>query len=149
MVERVIAHTGNKRPEISDMLAASFEQLGIFSNAYRYYFKALNEKKILSTMLKIAEEGYDSELDLFFTRACLDMLLRSTELAKIKFLHVNGKQRCPASPLMNMMEFLIAAIEERDFEFVKKMMTEDYAVVLRRDPVLEDKLDKVCQRAFG
>ncbi len=73
------------------MLAASFEQVGIFSNAYRYYFKALNEKKILSTMLKIAEEGYDSELDLFFTRACLDMLLRSTELAKIKFLHANGK----------------------------------------------------------
>jgi ketosteroid isomerase-like protein len=36
-----------------------------------------------------------------------------------------------------MMEFLIAAIEERDFEFVKKMMTEDYVIVLRRDPVLE------------
>lgn len=48
-----------------------------------------------------------------------------------------------------MMEFLIAAIEERDFEFVKKMMTEDYVIVLRRDPVLEEKLDKVCQRAFG
>jgi|LauGreDrversion4_2_1035121.scaffolds.fasta_scaffold1481823_1 hypothetical protein len=43
-----------------------------------------------------------------------------------------------------MMEFLIAAIEERDFEFVKKMMTEDYVIVLRRDPVLEEKLDKVC-----
>lgn len=48
-----------------------------------------------------------------------------------------------------MIEWLLAAIEEKDFVFVKKMVTEDYATVLKRDQVLEDKLDKVCQRAFN
>lgn len=67
---------------ISDMLAASFEQQGIYSNAYRYYFKATNEKKVLTCLLKVAEEGYESELDLFFTRACIDMLIRSQDLKK-------------------------------------------------------------------
>jgi hypothetical protein len=37
----------------------------------------------------------------------------------------------------------------KDFELVKKMLLEDYASVLKRDPSLEDKLDKVCQKAFG
>lgn len=91
MLERVIAHTNNKRPEIAEMLAASYEKQGIFSNAYRYYFKATNEKKVLTCMLKVAEEGYESELGLFFLRACVDMLLRSPVLAKTKFLAESGK----------------------------------------------------------
>jgi hypothetical protein len=100
-------------------------------------------------MLKVAEEGYESELDLFFTRACLDMLMRSTDLKKTKFILENGKKMCGESALLNMIEWFVAAIEEKDFEFAKKMITEDYQPVLRRDPSLEDKFDKVCQRAFG
>lgn len=41
------------------------------------------------------------------------------------------------------------AIESGDFELVKKMVLEDYAPVLRRDPTLVDKIDKVCGRAFN
>jgi len=148
LLERVIAHTNNKRPEIADMLAASYEQLGIFSNAYRYYFKAVNEKKVLVCLLKVAQEGYETELDLFFTRACLDMLLRSTDLKKVRYLHDNAKSHCGASPLLNFVEWLIECIEAKDFELAKKMI-EDYATVLRRDVAFEGKLDAVCQRAFG
>lgn len=126
------------------MLAASFEQQGIYSNAYRYYFKATNEKKVLTCLLKVAEEGYESELDLFFTRACVDMLVRTADLKKTQFLLEHAKKACGASPLLNMVEWMIEGILAKDFELVKKMLLEDYAPALKRDPTLEDKLDKVC-----
>jgi hypothetical protein len=131
------------------MLAASFEQQGVFSNAYRYYFKATNEKKILTCLIKVAEEGYESELDLFFTRACIDMMLRTTDLKKTKFLLEHAKQVCGSSPLIHMVEWVTECIMAEDFELVKKMILEDYAAVLKRDPTLVDKLDKICVKAFG
>lgn len=41
------------------------------------------------------------------------------------------------------------AVEAGDFELVKKMVLEDYASVLGRDPLLIDKIDKICQKAFN
>jgi hypothetical protein len=51
--------------------------------------------------------------------------------------------------LLNLVDFLIASIEEADFELVKKMVIQDYASVLKRDGQLVDKIDKICQKAFN
>lgn len=32
---------------------------------------------------------------------------------------------------------------------LKKMCTEDYAQVIKRDPEIETKLDAICKNAFG
>lgn len=53
------------------------------------------------------------------------------------------------TPLINFVEFFIAAIELDDFEFAKKMILEDYAPVLKRDSSLVEKIDKVCVKAFN
>ena len=75
--ERIIGHSNNKRQEISQRLAESFKSEGIYSKAYKYYFKSRNEVEICQCLEKIIEYGYDSEKDLFIARACLDMLIKS------------------------------------------------------------------------
>ncbi len=76
LLERIIAHTQNERPEIAEMLAQSFFEKEIYSQAYRYFFKARNEKMIVAALEKVADEGYEKERDLFYARTCLDLLVR-------------------------------------------------------------------------
>ena len=42
LFERIIGHTNNRRYELSDMLAVSFRDMGVYSRAYKYFFKARN-----------------------------------------------------------------------------------------------------------
>lgn len=81
-------------------------------------------------------------------RTCLDLLCRSDEVSGTKFILEAAKTRVGSTPLINFVEILISAIEEDNFEIVKKMALEDYAPVLKRDGTLVDKVDKICQRAF-
>lgn len=104
---------------------------------------------IVAALDEVAKEGYEQELDLFYARACLDLLVRSNELAKTKHVLEAAKVNIGSSPLINFVDFLIAAIEEDDFELVKSMALEDYAIVLKRDGTLVDKVDKICQKAFN
>lgn len=81
-----MAFTENTKPEIANCLAESYEGQRIFTEAYRYFFKARNAEKVCACMIEVAKEGYESELDLFYARACIDMLVRVNELAKTKYI---------------------------------------------------------------
>ena len=100
-------------------------------------------------LAKVAEEGYESELDMFYARACIDFLLRCNELAKTKYILECAQQSVGSTPILNFVQFLLVGIQEGDYEFVKKLVLQDYAAVLKRDGLLFDKIDKICERAFG
>ena len=42
VMQRVVAHTENVKPEIASALAESYEQQQVYTEAYRYYFKSQN-----------------------------------------------------------------------------------------------------------
>jgi hypothetical protein len=44
LLERIIGHTANEKKEIAEMLAVSYKECGLYTNAYRFFFKSLNEK---------------------------------------------------------------------------------------------------------
>lgn len=48
-----------------------------------------------------------------------------------------------------MVDLLFLCIEARNFEIVNKMVNEDYANVLKRDPTLSAKIDSICKNVFG
>ena len=77
------------------------------------------------------------------------MLIRSNELAKSKYILEHAFKAVGSCPLLNLVDFLIASIEEKEFELVKKMVLQDYASVLKRDGQLVEKIDKICQKAFN
>ena len=104
---------------------------------------------ICKCIAEVSKEGYPIELDLFYARACIDMLLRSTAVAKTKVILDEGRKVAGPSPLLNFVEFLIEALIAQNFEMAKTMTLTDYAQHLKRDPQLSDKVDKVCQKAFG
>ena len=61
MFERIIGHTNNKRSELSDMLAVSFRDVGLFTKAYKYFFKSRNVEQICLCMKNVMQTGYASE----------------------------------------------------------------------------------------
>ena len=80
--ERIIGYSNNKRYELSSTLAQSYKDQGIYSRAYKYFFKARNVEQICLCLEKVIDLGYESEKDLFVARACLDMILKSDDLSK-------------------------------------------------------------------
>jgi hypothetical protein len=96
--------------------------------------------------------GYQSEQDLFVARACLDMLLRSSELSKTRAIreHFSDVKDSSGaeSPLLQFVEFLIEAIELEEFGLVNQMANQDFKKVLERDPALYDKVDTICRKYF-
>ena len=77
LLERIIGMTNNARPEISDLLGHSYSQSGLYSKAYKCFFKARNVEHICLCLEKVMGAGYESERDLFVVRAILDMLIKS------------------------------------------------------------------------
>jgi hypothetical protein len=96
--------------------------------------------------------GYQSEQDLFVARACLDMLLRSTDLSKTRAIRdhfTDVKDSSGAeSPLLQFIEFLIEAIELEEFKLVNQMANNDFKKALDRDPSIYDKVDTICRKYF-
>lgn len=82
--ERIIGHTNNKRWELAELLAASYRDSGLHSRAYKFFFKARNVEQACRSMQVIMQTGYASEQDLFVARACLEMLIKSTEVSKTR-----------------------------------------------------------------
>ena len=74
VVERIVDYTKNAKPEIAEALGLSFKNQGLYSRAYKFYFKARNEMEVIGCMEKVMPAGYESEQDLFVARACIDML---------------------------------------------------------------------------
>ena len=74
VIERIVEFTKNARPEIAENLGQSYKNQGLYSRAYKFYFRARNEIEIIGCMEKVMQAGYESEQDLFVARACLDML---------------------------------------------------------------------------
>jgi hypothetical protein len=48
---------------------------------------------------------------MFFARTAIDMLIRSTELAKTQFILESGKRIYGETPLLNVVEFVIEGIK--------------------------------------
>ena len=151
-MERVIAHTNNKRPEIALYLAETYKEEGDISGAYKHYFKARDEREVITTLEKAMIHGYQSEKDLFVARACLDMLLRSTDLTKTRAIRVHFSDVKDSSgadsPLLQFVEFLIEAIELEEFRLVNQMANNDFKKALDRDTSLYDKVDTICRKYF-
>jgi len=122
ILERIIGHTNNKRPEIAQMLAATYKDEGDISGAYKNFFKARDDKEVISCLERAMTYGYQSEQDLFVARACFDMLLRSTEIAKTRGIlaHFSDVKDTSGadSPLLQFVEFLVEAIELKEFKLV-------------------------------
>ena len=80
-------------------------------------------------------------------RACLEMLIKSTDLAKTRAIrnHFSGMAN---SQLLNFLDFLIECIELEEFEMVKQMANQDYAAELKRDPSLYEKVNTICEKYF-
>lgn len=150
VLERIIAHTNNKRPEIAHYLAATYKEEGDLSGAYKNFFKARDEKEVISCLEKAMIHGYQSEQDLFVARACLDMLLRSTELDKTRAVrnHFSDVKDTSGaeSPLLQFVDFLIEALELKEFGLINQMANQDFKKALDRDPALFEKVDTVCRK---
>jgi hypothetical protein len=152
VLNRIISHTNNKRPEISGFLATTYKDQGFVSGAYKNFFKCRKEQEIIKMLELTMPSGYQSEQDLFVTRACLDMLLRSKDLAKTRairenFSGVKDSSGAP-SPLLNFLDFLIEAIDLGEFDLVNQMANQDFKQALARDYVLYDKVDTICKKYF-
>lgn len=91
--ERIIGHTNNKRYELADLLGNSFKDTGLHSKAYKYFFKSRNVEQICSCMKQVMQSGYASEQDLFVARACVEMLLKSTEIEKTRAIRNHFKSQ--------------------------------------------------------
>ena len=61
----------------------------------------------------------------------------------------SAQQSVGSTPILNFVQFLLVGIQEGNYEFIKKLVLQDYAAVLKRDGLLFDKIDKICERAFG
>jgi hypothetical protein len=84
---------------------------------------------------------------LFVARAVLDMMLKSPDAEKSKVIRAafaNIK-----SPLMTVIDILYLCIEAKDFALVNKMVNEDYAVAVKRDNGIYQKIDGVCRKEFN
>ena len=53
------------------------------------------------------------------------------------------------TPLLNFVDMLVECCELGEFELVKQMALQDYESQLRRDPVLTDKVNAVCEKYFN
>lgn len=146
--ERIIGYTNNKRWELAELLAVSYRESGLHSRAYKYFFKARNVEQLCRSMQVIMQTGYSSEQDLFVARACIEMLTKSTELSKTRYIrqHFKAQQQ---TPILNFIDMLIECIELGEFELVKQMATQDYAAELKRDPSLLDKVNTICEKYFN
>ena len=131
------------------MLAASYKQHRLYSRAYKYFFKSRNVEEVCACMEHVMQQdGYQSEQDLFVARACLEMLIKSTELAKTRHIRQHFKD-VPQSAILNFVDFLIEAVEMEEFEMVKQMANVDYAIELKRDPTLYEKVNTISEKYFG
>ena len=147
--ERIIGHSNNKRQEIAQKLADSYKNEGIYSKAYKYYFKSRNETEICNCLEKIIEYGYDSEKDLFIARACLDMLIKSKDLDKTRAIRNHFRTSVGNSALLNFIDFLIEALGLQEFGLIKQMATKDYEKELSRDSSLFEKVNTICEKYFS
>ena len=145
--ERIIGHTNNRRWELAEMLGCSYRDQGLYSRAYKQFFKARNEDQICVCMENVMQTGYASEQDLFVARACIEMLIKSTEVEKTRKIRAHFASQ-PQTPILNFVDMLIECIELDEFELVKQMANEDYAAELRRDPSLYEKVNAVCEKHF-
>jgi hypothetical protein len=146
--ERIIGHTNNKRQEISDMLAVSLRDRGLYTKAYKFFFKSRNAEQIIICMEKVMQIGYESEQDLFVARACLEMLIKSTEIEKTRVLREHFRSSVPQTPILTFVDFLLEAIECEEFELVKQMANVDYAAELKRDHSIYEKVNTICEKYF-
>ena len=94
------------------------------------------------------QTGYESEQDLFVARACIEMLIKSTELAKTRQLREHFRSQ-HQTPILTFVDTLIECIACQEFELVKQMATVDYAVELKRDAALFDKVNTVTEKYFS
>ena len=103
-------------------MAESFKNQGLFTRAYKFYFRARNEIEVIGCMEKVMKAGYESEQDLFVARACIDMLQRSKEISKAKAIRDHFKEIKDAdgapSPILNFVDFLIVGIEYEEIELI-------------------------------
>ena len=93
------------------MLAVSFRDRGLYTKAYKYFFKSRNAEQIIVCMEKVMQTGYASEQDLFVARACLEMLIKTTEIEKTRTLREHFRNSVPQTPLLTFLDFLLEAIE--------------------------------------
>ena len=111
VLERIIGYTNNKRWEISNMIACSYRDQGLFSKAYKFFFKARNVEQICAALEQVMQAGYASEQDLFVARATLEMLIKSADLSKARQLRENFRTKVPQTMLLNFVDFFIECIE--------------------------------------
>ena len=121
--------------------------MGLYTRAYKNYFKARNEDQVCICMENVMRTGYASEQDLFVARACVEMLIKSTDVAKTRKIRSYFASQ-PQTPILNFIDVLIECIEMDEFELVKQMANEDYAQELRRDPNMYEKVNAVCEKHF-
>ena len=145
--ERIIGHTNNQRWELADLLAASFRDMGLHSKAYKYFFKARNVEQVCRSLEVVMETGYASEQDLFVARACIEMLIKSPELSKTRQLREHFRSM-PQTLLLTFVDILIECVECDEYAIVKQMANVDYAAVLKRDPILYEKVNTVSEKYF-
>lgn len=145
--ERIIGHTNNKRRELADLLGASYRDMGLHSRAYKYFFKARNERQVCLCLEQVMRNGYESEQDIFVARACLEMLIKSTDLGQTRAIrqHFKGLKQ---TPILNFVDFLVECIEMKEFGLVKQMANVDYEDELRRDPSFYEKVNAICEKYF-
>ena len=61
VLERIIGYTNNKRWEISNLIACSYRDQGLYSKAYKNFFKARNVEQICASLEQVMQAGYASE----------------------------------------------------------------------------------------
>ena len=65
----------------------------------------------MECLKEISKDGYENEGDMFYARTSLDMLIRSTELAKTYYILESGKKMYGETPLLNCVEFVIEGLK--------------------------------------
>ena len=131
------------------MLAESYRVMGLYSKAYKYFFKSRNEDKICECMEQVMKTAYSREYDIFIARACLEMLIKSTEIQKTRKIRERFARKVdPPTPILNFVDYLLECIELEEFEMVKQMANVDYAAEWKRDSSLYEKINTICEKYF-
>lgn len=131
------------------MIAVSFRDQGLYSKAYKFFFKSRNVEQICVCMEQVMKSGYESEQDLFVARATLEMLIKSTEIVKARTIREHFRATLPQTQLMTFVDFLLECVECQEFELVKQMANVDYNAELKRDSTLYEKVNTVCEKYFS
>nr|CAB3248797.1 Golgi to ER traffic protein 4 homolog [Phallusia mammillata] len=146
--------TGNK--EIREIFATNYWKRNMFDEARQHFLYSDAGKEFGIMLQEFAHaHGLPGEVDMFITQAVLQLLCIQRAQAANDCFHSYVKHHPQALsgppykyPLMNFVFFLLVAVKDGRV-VVFEILCDKYQVVLQRDLLYVEYLEKIAQHYFG